>query len=112
MAEYIDKDETEKKFIKLSHLYFDRYYADKTDLESRAKALGYDRAAGEIRMMLPAAVDVKKIRYGSWSNQVLIDDGFGNKRVGYVCSACKQFVPNKGNFCLNCGADMRGDTNG
>ena len=45
---------------------------------------------------------------GTWSNQVLVSDGFGGKRVGYVCSACNQFVPNKGNFCLNCGADMRG----
>lgn len=109
MPEYIDKDKTEKKFLKLSHYYFDKYYADKSDLESRNRALGYSRAADKLRMMMPAAVDAHEIRYGSWSNQVLIDDGFGGKRVGYVCSACKQFVPNKGNFCLNCGADMRGE---
>ena len=111
MAEYIYKDETEKKFRKFANYYFDKYYADKTDLESHKRALGYERAADEIRMTASAAVDVKEIRYGSWSNQVLIDDGFGGKRVGYVCSACKKFVPNKGNYCLECGADMRGEQN-
>lgn len=112
MPEYIDKDKTEKKFRKLSHYYFDKYYADKSDLESYNRAIGYDRAADMLRMIMPAAVDAQEIRYGSWSNQVLIDDGFGGKRVGYVCSACKQFVPNKGNFCLNCGADMGGENDG
>ena len=106
MAEYIDKDKTEEKFRKLSHYYFDMYYVDKSDLESYNRAIGYNRAADELRMITADAVDIKEIRYGSWSNQVFIDDGFGGKQVGYVCSACRHFVPNKGNFCLNCGAKM------
>lgn len=43
---------------------------------------------------------------GRWSKQMLFDDGYGGKKVGYICSACKEYVPNKGNYCLNCGAKM------
>ena len=70
---------------------------------------GYDAGITVALDAIKEMPDTDK-RHGTWSNQVLIDDGFGGKRVGYVCSACKQFVPNKGNFCLECGADMRGDS--
>ena len=107
MDEYINKTKFEELMHKKSRDYFDLYYLDKLK-DHHYRAIGYSLAADEVSDF-PVA-DVKLIRYGSWSNQVLIDDGFGGKRVGYICSACKQFVSNKGNYCLECGADMRGDT--
>ena len=44
-----------------------------------------------------------------WGKQILIDDGFGGKRVGYICLACKEYVPNKGNYCSNCGEKMESE---
>lgn len=29
---------------------------------------------------------------------------------GYICSECKVFNTDKDNYCPNCGADMRGDS--
>lgn len=55
-------------------------------------------------------VDVQPVKRGKWSDQMLFDDGFGGGRVGYICSACKKYVPFKGNFCGECGADMREPT--
>lgn len=52
--------------------------------------------------------EAEPVKRGKWSKQGLKPDGFGGFRVGYICSACKEFIPNKGNFCSNCGADMRG----
>ena len=58
MPEYINKDDTEEKFRKLAHYYFDKYYADKTDLRSRYKALGYSSAADEIRMIAATYTEI------------------------------------------------------
>ena len=41
---------------------------------------------------------------GYWGEQTLVDDGFGGHNIGYICPVCKQFVPHKGNYCLECGA--------
>lgn len=54
-------------------------------------------------------VDARPVKHGRWSNQMLFDDGFGGARVGYICSACKKYVPFKGNFCGECGARMDGE---
>lgn len=78
MAEYLDKDKTEKEFIKLSHRYFDRYYADKTDLESRTRALGYDRAAGENGNTIAAR---------NW-DCMLMDVFKDGENIGIYCSTC------------------------
>lgn len=67
---------------------------------------GYKTCHNCSMLNVPSA-NVRPVRYGSWSEQVLIDDGFGGKKVGYICLVCKQFVPNKGKFCLECGADMK-----
>ena len=39
-----------------------------------------------------------------WGRQILFNDGCGGVKVGYACPACKTYVPNKGNYCSNCGA--------
>ena len=46
---------------------------------------------------------------GRWSKQMLFDDGYGGKKVGYICSACRKYVPFKGNYCGNCGAKMESE---
>lgn len=53
--------------------------------------------------------DVQPVKRGKWSKQGLKRDGFGGFTVGFICSACKEFVPFKGNYCPNCGARMDGD---
>ena len=52
--------------------------------------------------------DVAEVKHGEWGRQVLVYDRFGDKRIGYICPVCNEFVPNKGNYCLNCGAKMDG----
>lgn len=60
----------------------------------------------EIINRLPAE-DIPSARHGTWGKQMLFDDGTGGAKVGYTCPVCKQYVPCKGNFCVECGADMR-----
>lgn len=54
---------------------------------------------------IPTA-DVAEVRHGEWGRQALVYDRFGDKRIGYICPICNEFVPHKGNYCLNCGAKM------
>ena len=54
-------------------------------------------------------VDVEKVRHGKWGKQVLVEDEFGDRHIGYICPVCKTFVPNRGNYCLECGAKMDGE---
>jgi len=55
---------------------------------------------------LPTA-DVRENVYAHW---IRIGRGFAPDT--YVCSACKKESRDYGNFCQNCGADMRGNENG
>ena len=57
---------------------------------------------------IPTA-DVQEVRHGKWGKQVLITDEYGDKHIGYICPVCKKFVPNRGNYCLECGAKMDGN---
>lgn len=50
-----------------------------------------------------------KQKTGRWSKQMLFNDGYGGKKVGYICSACRKYVPFKGNYCGNCGAKMESE---
>ena len=52
------------------------------------------------------AADVQEVKHGKWGKQILVEDGFGGHRVGYICPVCKEFIPNKGKYCLECGAKM------
>lgn len=40
------------------------------------------------------------IRHGTWSDQKLFDDGFGDGRVGYICSACGKYVHDGCEKCI------------
>lgn len=60
---------------------------------------------------LPVA-DVRPVVRGRWVRHYCDEDG---KPDGWACDKCKEwyfFGPSKPNFCPNCGADMRGDTDG
>lgn len=78
----------------------------------KAEAEKFSTHPQEVKDALGAAIktleDTQTERHGHWSNQMLFDDGFGGARVGYICSACKKYVPFKGNYCGNCGAKMDG----
>ena len=55
---------------------------------------------------LPSA-DVRENVRGEWS---LVTDRYGvNGEYVWKCSACSEMTICKGDFCPNCGADMRGD---
>jgi hypothetical protein len=43
---------------------------------------------------------------GEWITNDRLREGY------YICSNCKEISCCKGNFCTDCGADMRGDNNG
>lgn len=97
MAEYISRERLIEKLD------------DSEVPENERIDIGYNEALKDVKQYLtemPAA-DVQHVKHGRW----LIDDGYGGKRVGYVCSACRQFVSSIGNYCLECGADMRGEQN-
>ncbi len=57
------------------------------------------------------SIEAEQVKCGTWSPQMLFADGFGGSKVGYICSACNQYVPFKGNYCGECGAKMNGGTN-
>lgn len=75
----------------------------------KAEAEKFSTHPQEVKDALGAGIEALKaggVKHGSWSNQMLFDDGFGGARAGYICSACKKYVPFAGNFCGNCGAEM------
>lgn len=92
--------EAANDYLKIHHDEYVRF----AEVRKVGERFGYP--VEEAIESLPIVKDLQNIKHGQWSGQVLKDDGFGSKSVGYICSACKQFVPNKGNFCLNCGATM------
>ena len=87
-------------FIK-DHSYPVRY--NNTSIEQGMTITGIEQALNEMPIIQP------KQKTGRWSKQMLFDDGYGGKKVGYICSACRKYVPFKGNYCGNCGAKMESD---
>ena len=89
-------------------------FIEKSGLKkSMSGLLSVENVPCNIRQLVLDIIDgemlanVQPVKRGKWSDQMLFDDGFGGGRVGYICSACKKYVPFKGNFCGECGADMR-----
>ena len=62
-----------------------------------------------IKIMENESCEQPEQKTGRWSKQMLFDDGYGGKKVGYICSACRKYVPFKGNYCGNCGAKMKSE---
>ena len=91
---YIDKEKLEQ--------FFDRHEWGTCDERWR-----HESEFGKFVDAIPTA-DVVEVKHGKWSEQLLHKDEYGDKHVGYICSVCKEFVPHKGNYCLNCGAKMDG----
>lgn len=71
---------------------------DCAELEGAYKAMMYISR-------LPAE-DVKPVKHGKWSEQKFFDHGDGTFSLLYICSACKHYIPFKGNYCGRCGAIM------
>lgn len=79
---------TEKEFEHLEWLLKTHY----------KKGLCIEQALNEVSTAQP------KQKTYQWGRQILFNDGCGGVKVGYACPACKTYVPNKGNYCSNCGA--------
>ena len=102
MTEYIEKN---KIINLLEHNDKVYHYAD-----SEKENIVYATVQTLCNVIFEAeSADVQPLKRGTWSKQMLFDDGFGGFRVGFICSRCKQYVPVKGKFCSNCGAVMRDD---
>ena len=68
---------------------------------------GYNRLMSQIKESPSAQPERKR---GKWIEDV---DKWGDVVTtvnGYTCSECKVFNIDRDNFCPNCGADMRGET--
>lgn len=95
MARYIDADKLEKDGWMLVRTY----------------SINPQRICHESKSIdeIPHA-DVRENVRGKWS---LVTDRYGiNGESVWKCSACSEMTISKGDFCPNCGADMRGEKDG
>ena len=105
MAEYIERDKVlEEIDDMISNIAFTSPY----QREIEAIVVGMERTRDRVEDA-PAA-DVAPVRRGEW---LLRHVGHGHY---WECSACHTnpciYVTKDTKFCPNCGADMRGDTDG
>ena len=112
MAEYIERERIEK--------FFDGIY-DCADLtfepndhccaaDDYANCKWYEtKNAIQKRILSIPAADVRPVVHGKWIWQDA--PCFGNPYGSYKCE-CGCLMPHKTNFCPNCGADMREESNG
>lgn len=88
------------------------FYLTSKDLEQAADAIeglelrckNFEEALNELDEKLDK-VEQKK---GKWVLKTL-DDGNGEFQI-YECDQCGAYTAQQRNFCYNCGADMRGDS--
>ena len=88
-------------------------YVNKSDIYKL-----FDESNGVIRLhiadvdMLPTA-DVKEVKRGHWIVSKT-EHGWNccEYPAEYTCSECGRVNPHEETFCPECGADMRGDTDG
>ena len=99
MAEYIEREALIEKILSISVTISGRW-SGKTLLYEALKS--YRETVLEFIKQVPTA-DVVEVKHGEWLNGV----------TGYICSVCNKQEPTKRFlYCPNCGADMRGRTNG
>lgn len=60
---------------------------------------------------LPAA-DVRPVVRGEWKKAYADHEAFGVRPFYRYCSKCHEATVHQYNFCPNCGADMREETDG
>lgn len=75
---------------------------DKYHYEIATKAVEFDKALREI----PSAEPKK----GKWKRYYIDRGEFGERPSIFYCSACHACSIVKTDFCPNCGADMRGES--
>ena len=97
MAEYIER-EALLKFIE-----------NGLNNPDKTKAFGYDAVEIMTEVQYAPAADVVERKRGEWEfvEQRFYHGGFINL---FRCSECSAATDKEYNFCPNCGADMRGDT--
>lgn len=91
MARYIDADEFVKRVI--------QYPRQST------KTIGLALAD------TPTA-DVVEVKHGEWKVAMLDHESMGCRPKVHYCSVCNHITTFRTFFCPNCGADMRGGTDG
>lgn len=98
MVEYIDREQL------LEHL---QYLNNELPLVSEhdwGRALGYDEVIDEVKKY--PSEDVQPVKHGRWINTM---PNVEYKSFCQVkCSICES-IEAYGNYCRNCGADMRGE---
>ena len=94
MAEYIEREALMRRIKEIHCAECDSYHG------VRCRACWVDDTLDYIDSE-PAA-DVAPVRHGRW---IMHDDEFG---LTCECSVCHIETMGDGNYCPNCGADMRG----
>ena len=87
---------------------------DSYDPEVLNFRIGYNSALLAVKKLIANAptLDVQPVRRGEWEELVWDDECDNRKRRSYRCTRCYKQNAVRGNFCPNCGADMRGETHG
>lgn len=78
----------------------------KKEIEIKSYKRGWNDALDAILKNAPST-DVRENVRGEWT---LVTDRYGvNGEYVWKCSSCNKMTICKGDFCPNCGADMRGE---
>ena len=100
-----------EEYIKKSDLLKDRYiYCEDCDPitgETVKEVIGIVDYILYAEIEDMSGADVRENIHGEWNLQEINED----HDYEWVCSKCKKRNDVKTNFCPNCGADMRGETN-
>ena len=56
--------------------------------------------------------DVQEVKHGEWKVAMLDHESMGCRPKVHYCSVCNHITTFRTFFCPNCGADMRGGTDG
>ena len=88
------------------------YISREAAIEAVESALAFHSYAGSTAASaiakLPAA-DVREVKRGKWEKEpaTFVWNADGIYAAAYKCSNCGAISPFKGDYCFNCGADMR-----
>lgn len=105
MTRLIDADALKKAFEDIVCIEPMPYAFVKQIIDNEPTAPLPDFKEGYKQAILDGKTNFQR-QQGEWKQN--FGDGF---KYGYECSICKNHEWERGNFCSNCGADMRGDDN-
>lgn len=97
--------DTDEILTRIQKAYVDTEF--ETDKRAIAINIGLTKALNNVQ-------DCKKfeLKRGEWKTVYLPHKYMGCRPTAYYCSECNQITTFRTFYCPNCGADMRGETDG